>query len=330
MAKKKRQSFEDDSSDENDNFNEIFHNDEQKIFEDNYYKSYKKKQKRLEELSKREAYIREQKHRLQAEKSWFKKPQNIIGLFAVLFPIVVSLFLTLYKEDIKELTIFQSETKPLIIDSERIRTNVTIKQDSSEIKNIYKISFTLVNTGNVTLDKTDFSDGPLNMIMDFHSNSEISNIIEVFKRNDANQQNSLLKLKREKSKDIIQYMPSLLNKGDEVVFDVYLLSNSNLDINIIGKIREGNIIGPIARNKNDIVYGYKTFVKSIQSMLGYKWLAIIFFIILFILTALSSLFQGLMTHDDELDPKPLGILITITTSLISILSIVILVSIISS
>jgi hypothetical protein len=330
MAKQKRHSFEEESSNDNSNFNENYPRDEEKSFDDDFFRNYKEKQKRIEELTEREAFIRQQKHRLQSEKPWYKKPQNVIGLFAVLFPILISIFLSLYKEDTKELTVFQSETEPLIIDSERIRTNVIIKQDSSEIKNIYKISFTLINTGNVTLDQNDFSDGPLNMIMDFHSNSEISNIIEVFKRNDANQQNSLLEFKREKSKDIIQYMPSLLNKGDEVVFDVYLLSNSNLDINVIGKIREGTIIGPIPKYKNNITYGYKTFVNSIQSMLGYKWVAISFFVILFILSAFISLFLGAMTSQGELDPNLLGIIMTITSSLLSILSIAILVSIIAN
>lgn len=327
MAKRKKQSFN-DYSDEQNEYSEKYIYDEKKLFDEEIYRNYKEKQNRLEELSKREAFLREQRHRLQSDKPWYKKPQNIIGLFAVLFPIVVSIFLSLYREDVKELTVFQSETEPLIIDSERIRTNVIIKQDSSEIKNIYKISFTLINTGNVTLDKNDFSDGPLNMIMDFHKNKELSNIVEVFKRNDANQQNSLLKLKREKSKDVIQYMPSLLNKGDEVIFDVYLLSNSNLDISVVGKIREGNILGPIPKYKNNITYGYKSFVHSIQAMLGYKWIAISFFVILFIFSAFSTLFQAIMTHENELDPKLLGVLLTITTGSISVFSIVILVSII--
>lgn len=302
--------------------------DDEINYEGKNFSNYRERQKKLDELAEREAYLRLQKNRLQAKQPWYRKPQNIIGIFAVLFPILISILFSFYKEDVKELSIYQSETEPLIIDSERIRTNVIIKQDSSEIKNIYKISFTIVNSGNVTLDKKDFSDGPINLIMDFKNATDETLIVEVFKRNDANQQNSVLNLKREMSKDIIQYMPSLLNKNDEIIIDVYLLSNSSLDVNVIGKIREGNVIGPIIRHKSSIDFGYKTMVQSIQSIFGYKWISISLLIILFIFTALSSVFQAAMLNEKTLEPKLLGILMTFTTSILSIFFIIVLVSII--
>lgn len=300
-------------------------NDEIKYYDEDFYRGKSERDKRIHELLEREAIIKREKNRLISEKPWYRKPQNLIAIFGVLFPIIVSFFVSFYQKENKELTVYKNEIEELISDSEHLKTNVYIKHDSSQVNNISKLSFTIKNTGSQEVSKKDFTDGPILLKMKRKDENKPIQILDVVIRKNANQQRAELNLFRENG--TISYLPSLMNVEDKVCIDVYVLNTPKINLIVLGKISNGAISGPIDNKNAQITYGYKSFVLSIVSFFKYKWIAIAIMILLFIFTALSSLFQFVMLSEDELDPKVLGYFMALTTTSLSVLSIVIVISI---
>ncbi len=297
--------------------------EEYKFYDDKFYAESSERERRVKELLLKEEILRKEKNRLIREKSWYKKPQNLIAIFGVLIPLLASYIINVSQEDKKELSIYHSPVEALITDSEHLRTNVIVKQDSSEVNNISKLSLTIKNTGTLSLSKSDFLDGPINIILKQENNSIPIKILDVFNRENANQQKSELKLINDSGN--ISYLPSLMNENDEVIIDIYLMNSPKVKVDFIGKLVKGNIVGPYSLEKTEITYGFKTFVLSIVSFFKYKWIAIAMLILIFVLTALTTLFQIAMMDSKELDPQLLGILMVMTTGLISIFSIILII-----
>jgi|GEM_PF-2504360 len=299
--------------------------DKIKYYNEEFYEKRSERDKRIQELVERENIIRKEKNKLITERPWFRKPQNLIAIFGILFPIIASFLISIYQKDKKELTVYTNKIERLITDSEHIKTNVFIKHDSSEINNISKLSFIIKNTGTEELSKSDFSDGPIQLFIARRDSDKPVQILDIVNRENADQQLSELNLVQKEGR--VSYLPSLMNVNDKVAIDVYILNTPKVDIEVIGKISNGEILGPLSSQTEDVNYGYTTFVLSIISIFKFKWVAVFTLIILFILTALSSLFQFVMIKDNELDPKILGILMALSTTFLSILSIILIVSI---
>jgi hypothetical protein len=296
--------------------------DEFEFYDDEYFDKAKEKKERLRELEEREFYLRNEKSRILKEQPWFRKPQNLIAVFAVLLPIIVSFFISIYSEDKKEITIEYSELEPLIVESSSFGNKVSIKYDSVEIKNISKLKFKIINSGNLDVEKKDFIDGPLKIVLSDSDNTEKVNIYKILNIDDAGQQNSLLKFDTFNKISSFTYLPSLLNAGDEVIIDAYLIDPSKFNISMSGKIKNGKIIGPIISKKDEFNIGYKTLILSINSFFKYKWLSIIIFVILFFITALSSIFILSMQED----PKWLTNIMGLTIGVVAIFQIIIIIS----
>lgn len=299
-------------------------NKDKEFYDKEFYHRMRDKERRIREIQDKEAILRREKSRIINEKPWYTKPQNIIAIFAIIFPIVVSYFITISEKDKKELTVKFSNTEPIILNTENIREKLSIKFDSSDVLNISKISFYIQNSGTIDITKSDFQDGPINLILTNNGNTkEGVRVLQVNQVNDAGQQNSELKVS---NINTIEYLPSLLNKNDEIKIDVFILNTPNTSVSFKGKIIGGEIIGPIAFNKKEITLGYKTFILSLNSFFSFKWLTVAVFILFFALTALSSLFIFAITSEDEMEPKVLGIFMGISTSIISILCLIIMIS----
>ncbi|ABQ03722.1 hypothetical protein [Flavobacterium johnsoniae] len=300
--------------------------DEELPFDNDRTKESYIRDQKIRDILGKEAYLRRERQKLISEKPWYKKPEIIIAIFGVIFPILASYFITSYESDRKELTVLNSNFEPIISESSNFQGNLVISYDSAAVNNISKLTIKLKNTGNVSLVKSDFLDGPVNFQIIYDKNN-LSTILQVRKKSDANQQNSELSYKNGKAKSSVIYLPSLLNKGDEVLIEAYFLNTPNARFNVVGKLLNGDIKDTRPIDSKDTKIGYRTFILSINSFFGYKWLTVFICIILFISTSLSSIFQYAMAQDQDLDPKTLIYLIVTITSLIAILSISIMISV---
>ncbi|KAB8154225.1 hypothetical protein EZY14_007250 [Kordia sp. TARA_039_SRF] len=255
--------------------------------------------KRLEEIEQRENFLRKEKLRLQNEKPWYKKPQNLIAIFGILFPIIVSILISQSNDTKKELTVEYSNIEPLIVESSSFGNNVSIKYDSTDINNISRVKFRIINSGTLDIEKGDFVDGPLKIFLKSKLVNQDLKLFKISKKNNAGQQNAILEFESLNKESSFTYLPSLLNKGDEVTLDLYLIDPVPFNFDIKGKIKNGKVKGPILSKNEEFVLGYKTFVLSINSFFKYKWLTIGFLVILFIITGISALFIFAMGEDIE-------------------------------
>lgn len=258
---------------------------------------------------------------------WYKKIEIKVALIGIIFPFIITYIINSFDKEKKELSITYSQLEPIISESNEIINNLVINYDSVNVKNISKLNIKIKNTGNVSLTKNDFSDGPININIKYLN--EAKNIIlQAREKEDAGQQNSTLSYKNStNSVSEIIYNPSLLNTNDEVTLEVYLLNTPNIKIYSKGKILNGNIIGPNPIEIKENKIGYKTFVLSLNSFFNNKWLTILSLIIFFFFIALSTIFQFAMAKEPgQRDSKGLLIVMGFVTAILSLFTIILIVS----
>ncbi len=275
----------------------------------------------LDSILNKENILRQEKAKLQGEQKWYKKPQNIIMLLGVLLPIIVSIMVSVATKDSKELSLFYSMPEPLISDSDNMKESLYVRYDDTEISNISKFTIQIINSGKIAITSKDFIDGPICFSIKGISNPNMK-LLKVIRRNDANQQSSKLILNTLENTSF-QYLPSLINEGDEIILDVFLPNSPDIEFNAFGKIIDGVVNKPELLKGEKFDIGFKTFVLSIKSFFKIKWIAAVVLIVFFILTALASLFQISMLSDGELELIPLGVLMIMSTSVLSIFLLVV-------
>ncbi|MDV3746308.1 hypothetical protein CMU21_00520 [Elizabethkingia anophelis] len=291
-----------------------------------YYDKEFERKKIIQELINKEEFLRKERNKITNEQPWYKKAQNVIAIFAVMFPILISYIITQNQKDNKEISIKYSSLEPIIVNSENIKEKLLIKYDSTEVRNISKIRFIIQNSGNIDVTKNDFEDGPIRITLS-NINNNIPNdirILQVAEVQNAGQQNAKLKLFKHNS---FEYTPSLLNKDDEVIIDAFILNVPSLEVLTNGKILNGKIRKPEILDKKEIELGYKTFVLSLNNFFGYKLITIIILTLLFALLALSSTFIFAMVSNSNLEPRGLGIIMGLSTSVMSIFNIILIISV---
>ena len=171
-----------------------------------------------------------------------KRPEFKVALISVLLPFIITYLIRYFDEEKKELTISYSQPEKMISEINGITNELQIKFDSSNVKNISKITLRIKNTGTTSLTKSDFVDGPINLFI-INKNASKNVILQAFEKEDANQQNSILKfLNSNSSISQIVYTPSLLNPNDEVVIESFILNSPDIKISAKGKIINGQIL----------------------------------------------------------------------------------------
>ncbi len=283
-----------------------------------------KRRKELDFITEREDVLRQEKNRLLREKEWYKKPQNIIALLGIILPILVTIFFALLKNDTKQLSIYYQKPESLISYTDNMKGNLYVRYDSTVISNISKFSIRIINSGVVAITKDDFIDTPLLFRIKSKDNKEFK-LLKVTKRDDAKQQNSKLTVQSSAQGNDISYLPNLLNPGDEVILDVFLANSPDILFESYGKIKEGQVLGPLIEDKAEFTLGFKTFVLSFNTFFTFRWISVSILIVFFVLTSLSSLFQFVELADGELDPPVLGFFMGLSTTILSIFSLVLII-----
>jgi hypothetical protein len=259
-------------------------------------------------------------------KPWYKKAEFIVPLFGILAPFLITYLINAFDKDTKEISILYSDLDPIISESKDIVSDLKITYDSSDVENISKVTFKIKNSGTLCLTKNDFIDGPININIKYLNGTK-SIILQASEKENANQQNSTLEFKNFNHSSEIIYNPSLLNPKDEVIIDAYVLNTPNIKISSKGKILDGEIVGPSPIQKKEARVGFKTYIQSWVSLFGNKWFSIVIDILLFIILALSTLFQlSMSTEREHREVKSLLKIMGLTTGIISIFLIIVIVS----
>lgn len=176
-------------------------------------------------------------------KPLFKRTELLVALFGVLTPFFITYLINVFDKDKKEILITYSALDPIISESNEIANNLIINYDSARVENISKIVLKIKNSGTLSLTKSDFIDGPININIKYLEGVK-SVILQLIEKENANQQSSSLTYKNQELSSQIIYKPSLLNPNDEVIIEAYLLNTPNTKITSNGKILNGNIYGP--------------------------------------------------------------------------------------
>ncbi|MEM0543822.1 hypothetical protein WFZ85_14475 [Flavobacterium sp. j3] len=259
-------------------------------------------------------------------KPWYKKTEFTVTLFGIIAPFLITYLINVFDKDTKQISIVYSDIDPIISESKDIVSDLKITYDSSDVENISKITFKIKNSGTLCLTKNDFIDGPININIQYLNGAK-SIILQANEKENANQQNSSLVFKNKPNSSEIIYNPSLLNPKDEITIDAYILNTPNIKISSKGKILDGEILGPIPIQKKDTKIGYKSFIQSWVSLFGNEWFSIVFDIILFIILALSTIFQlSMSTERQHIEVKQLLKVMGFTTGTISVFLIIMIVS----
>jgi hypothetical protein len=299
--------------------------DQQLPFDREHLDRERARAQRLNEILEQESLLKRERQRLSVEKPWYKKPEIVVTIIGIIVPLIASYLISATSSDKKELTITYSALYQIITESDKFQGNLVINYDSAQVSNISKLTLKIKNTGDVSLIRSDFADGPLNFHIKYNGNTN-SSILQVNKLDDASQQNSELTSQNYKSLSEIKYLPSLLNKGDEVTIETYFLNSPTTSISLTGKLLNGNIIGPKPYETTDSKLGYKSYILSFNSFFSYKWLTIFILILFFILPSLSAMVQFSMISDGEVEPPVLFFAMGLASALVAVFALVMIVS----
>jgi len=288
----------------------------------------------LDAIREQELKLRRQKAEILKDQPWYKRPQNIIAIFSVVLPILITIGIKVFEKDTKELAVYYSQPENLILEEAISEDKLSVFYDSSEVKNISQIRIKIVNTGNQCLKSKDFSDGPIlfrlnNNRIGTESMKQIPFLLDVLKINDAEQQNSKINIISSYEKSSFSYLPSLLNSGDAVELMVLLSNRPEITLESFGKIENG-ILKKVEDIENfEKQTKFSSLIQGVQSFFGRKWLAIVFLIILLVVTGFVNFgFGVLATEEGNTEPIEIAYVLTGAMILVNISILILLISVI--
>lgn len=289
-------------------------------------KEFQDLRKKLDSLREREYNIKLERGKILANQPWYSRPQNVIAVLAILIPIIFSILFKLYDEEKKELTVYYSEPQKLLTSSEQLKGSLLLTYDSLSIQNISSVSIRIQNSGDLSVKKQDFIDGPIKFqIRDkkFSNSESIQTIVlEIIKLSDANQQNSKIDIIETDGIGEFYYLPSLLNSGDEVLLKVLVSNEPSLDITVVGKIENGKIKTSLYEEKQTSTLNLNKWSEYLIKLFKNRAISIPLTIgAFFVLLIFNILTWNLHSEKEfESDPKFIGVLLLLGFSLFSIFS----------
>ncbi len=251
------------------------------------------------------------------------KLQIGIAIFATLIPLLATFIYTITQENIKELSVYYSESEKLITRENNQYEKIKVYYDNSLVQNISILHLLIVNTGDYSITKDDFFDSPIHFEIsnrDEVKRNNLPNILDVMLINDANQRNSILFF--DDGQNSFSYMPSLLNKGEEVQIDILMPDNPNYDLKCIGKLKDGRPIN--LKSLDDIMKPsrFEMFIQGIQELFLFKWISVLISIVFSIVITLGG--YGFIANAEEEEPNEydlniFGWIIGVSTILIGVI-----------
>jgi len=119
-------------------------------------------------------------------------------------------------------------------------------------------------------------------------NKDVPYLLDIVVLKNSNQKSDVLKINSTNYESEFSYMPSLLNQTQSVEIEVYLSDITNAQLDISGNLIDGNI-KMIESNGVTERKPLSNLFDNLIYVLGAKWLAILIFTILFLLSVLKSI-----------------------------------------
>lgn len=249
---------------------------------------------KLSEIEEMERYLRRQRSDLLKQAAWYKKPGNWIGILAII--VSISLFATnwLLGQENKELSASYSKIETLTSLTPSIRSKTRILFEGKDVPFIGKIRIRIKNSGTVSIQASDFQDGPIKFRISSESGASASDssadlpfLLDLKKSRGSGQRLDKLHIVSSSNPAVFTYLPSILNKGEHVDFEAYVSASENVSVSRSGKIMDGNI-KRIVLEKEELatVSSVRTMIKGWHDLAGGRLDAILFSLLFLVVSVI--------------------------------------------
>ncbi len=292
-----------------------------------YQNEHEREYNRLREIDEQESLLRDERLRLLQERVWYKKSTTWIGIFAVTVPILLFTLNYFLSQQKTQLTISYDKPHTLVFLTASVRSRAELLFDGKPVENIWRATVHIKNTGTLAIDSGCFKDGPIRFtistskkVKDDLDKSGIPLILDIVKVSGAGQKQDILQIASLHDPAEFTYVPSLLNPGESVEFEIYLSEISNYKLSCQAKLANGNvalvsITDTMSRESE--TKSHKVFGGAIISLFGSKWLSIAVLVIAFATSSFMSL--GLFFLAKEADWDSANVLVFINGFLVCVL-----------
>lgn len=280
---------------------------------------------KLNEIKRKQRELKNLREQVVSSRPWYKSPQNILGLLAIVIPILVSVFFKLFDEKEKHLLIEYSDPVKLLSSDRVNERSISVNYDSLQIQNISNIKISFTNIGDIPIRKQDFGDGPILLTIKDRSSTnkgiEPPFILNAFKIDEAKHQNSVLSLVEQKNPGKVAYLPSLINPGEKVEVAILLSNDPLVAVEISAKIDDGTVDFKMMEKLNQDNFQPPTALEKILKVFhnSYIKVPILIFLILILLIVNIGFWVTVSGGDMSFDPPSSGRVIAFLFSLISII-----------
>ncbi len=241
---------------------------------------------RLKEIDEQETQLRHERASLLNERPWFTKPNIWLSIFGICVPIVLFGLNYFLSQQKSQITITYSTPRPLVLFTTSVKSKAELLFEGRPVENICRTIVQIKNTGNRTIDREQFKDGPLTFIVSSseqevsqkNSNKNIPSVLDVVQTSGAGQQHDVLNIISTRNPAKFTYLPSLLNPGESVDIEIYSSRLSGLALEFQGKLANGDIV--IRRNVDESSDAKsekpnRLLALGIIGLAGSRWLALV-------------------------------------------------------
>lgn len=290
------------------------------------------------EIEREEKDLKRRKILLQKQYKWYKNPTNIIGIVTIIVMVSIAIFTLLINSKYLELTCKYSEPKPLTSFSPEIQENISIKYKNSEVMNIGKINVTLENTGTAGITMDDFVDGPIefyvkNKSSEFYEKSQqippmsdwpyaIPFLLDIAVIENANQRNDSLYIYSYSHNAKFTYLPSLINKGEIIEFELYISDINEVSIEILGNLKNGNLIVKKYFSEEEEVGKFISLSNSIIGLFGSKVMAMLAILLIIFIVLIN--YAAIFSHSVTIEPRSFAQVISLIPGIVFLMILIVL------
>lgn len=207
----------------------------------------------------------------------FFKYSNILALLGVVLTVIIY-FLT---DKDKELTLSTNSFISLVDKNSLSGSGIKVSFDSVAVTNLYKVNFSLINTGGLAITKSDLID-KINIQFDDQATLlkyEVKAIPQTIKVNHKNYRNQ------------IELNPDLLNPADRIDFVAYYtLNRDGVFPKTVSRIIGGNIVVKNAVSEEENINKFN-FINSSQFDSILFWTMVFWNIFMFVVITWAIFFQ---------------------------------------
>jgi hypothetical protein len=250
---------------------------------------------RLEAISREQENLRRERSLLQREKPWHRRAQSWISLSAIVVSVTIFLANYLLSQKKPELTSSYVQSTQSALLGATGGSQLRLSYAGTTVENLCRLTIRMMNTGTTALTPDDFRDGPVRVALTAAAAPLVPGstplLLDVLERNSSGQHSQVLAIESKESPAVFTYLPSLLNRGESVVFEAY--TSAPVIVSTSGKILNGRVLD--AGLSNDVAprelpsSPLRILLLGVAGVFGGKAVALIAMIIIFLLCVTNAM-----------------------------------------